>query len=170
MIPTYIGLGSNLGDPEKQLSLAIDALGRISTTRLERVSSVYRSRPIGPGEQPDYLNAVALLQTNLSAHALLTELQAIESRQGRERAVRWGARTLDLDILLYGKEQHQDERLTIPHPAMTTRNFVLYPLLEIAGPTLQLPDNTPLSAVARDCSRDGLERTQLLKADTHRDP
>ncbi len=141
--------------------MATEALARIPATQLARCSSIYRSRAIGPGQQPDYLNAVALLQTELPAHALLTELQAIECRQGRERTIRWGARTLDLDILLYGEECYRDARLTIPHPAMTERNFVLYPLREIAGAAMRFPDGSTLATALHDCPCDGLEKTPM---------
>jgi 2-amino-4-hydroxy-6-hydroxymethyldihydropteridine diphosphokinase len=159
--PAYIALGSNLDRPEQQLRAAAAALGRLPRSRLARLSGVYRSAAVGPGQQPDYLNAVALLLTCLPPHRLLAALQAIERTQGRARSVRWGARTLDLDILLYGDRQIDTALLTVPHPAMCQRNFVIYPLLEVGGPGFTLPDGTDLDTVAGDCPPGKLARTCL---------
>jgi 2-amino-4-hydroxy-6-hydroxymethyldihydropteridine diphosphokinase len=135
----YIGLGSNLEEPLRQIRRALGALAGLPETRLVKRSSLYRSKPVGPLGQPDYVNAVACVETSLSPHDLLSELQALETAQGRRRdGPRWGARTLDLDILLYGALRLDDERLTIPHPRMTERAFVLVPLREIA-PALVVP-------------------------------
>ncbi len=151
MIPAYLGLGSNLEEPAAQLQRAVDAISALPESRLERVSSLYRSAAVGPGEQPDYLNAVLCLATTLSPLALLDALQAIETAQGRVRTIRWGPRTLDLDILLYGEQSISEPRLRVPHPAMFERNFVLYPLLQLAGPNLVLPDGTELGTLVAQC-------------------
>jgi 2-amino-4-hydroxy-6-hydroxymethyldihydropteridine diphosphokinase len=139
MTRAYVGLGSNLAGPERQLHQAFSAMALIPSTRVLRQSSLYRSRPMGPKDQPDYLNACAELDTGLTAHALLQELQQIESRQGRVRdGLRWGPRTLDLDLLMYGNSRIEDETLIVPHPEIPNRGFVLAPLAEIA-PELQIP-------------------------------
>ncbi len=160
MNPTraYIGLGSNLADPRGQLLAALEALGRLPMTRVTAASSLYASDPLGPADQPRYVNAVAALDTGLAPLALLDALQAIESEQGRVRkAERWGPRTLDLDILLYGDHVLDEPRLRVPHYHMHARAFVLYPLAEIAA-DLAMPDGRPLSAWLDDCPFNGLER------------
>lgn len=134
----YIGLGSNLEDSRQHILSALIELGRIHATRLAARSSLYRSAAIGPPGQPDYVNAAAALFTELEPHELLDELQAIEHRHGRQRTLRWGPRTLDLDLLLFGERQVDSTRLTVPHPQMHLRAFVLVPLLEIA-PRIQIP-------------------------------
>jgi len=131
MIKVYIGLGSNLDDPQSQLKKAIIAMEMVPSTSVVKTSSFYRSKPVGPQDQSDYVNAVVELDTELSASVLLDYLQAIENDQGRERKVKWGARTLDLDILLFGDEIINDDRLQIPHVEMQNRGFVLLPLNEI---------------------------------------
>jgi 2-amino-4-hydroxy-6-hydroxymethyldihydropteridine diphosphokinase len=131
MIKAYIGLGSNLDDPQSQLKKAIISLEMVPSTSVVKTSSFYRSKPVGPQNQPDYINAVVELDTELSASVLLDYLQAIENEQGRERKIKWGARTLDLDILLFGDEIINDDRLQVPHVEMHNRGFVLLPLNEI---------------------------------------
>jgi 2-amino-4-hydroxy-6-hydroxymethyldihydropteridine diphosphokinase len=131
MIKAYIGLGSNLDDPQSQLKKAIISLEMVPSTSVVKTSSFYRSKPVGPQDQPDYINAVVELDTELSASVLLDYLQAIENEQGRERKIKWGARTLDLDILLFGDEIINDDRLQVPHVEMHNRGFVLLPLNEI---------------------------------------
>ncbi len=139
MIRAYIGLGSNLNDPVQQVQAALAALSDLPETRCVRHSSLYRSAPLGQSDQPDYINAVAMLDTRLSARQFLTELQAMEHIHGRVRgAERWGPRPLDLDMLLYGDLQLESEELTVPHPRLAERSFVLYPLCEIA-PDLEIP-------------------------------
>ena len=133
-IISYIGIGANLSQPLQQAKAAIIALSQLSQSRLLAVSPLYCSKPLGPADQPDYINAVAKVETRLEAEALLDALQAIELSQGRERKEeRWGPRTLDLDILLYGNHTIQTSRLTIPHYHMAEREFVLYPLADIAA-------------------------------------
>ena len=158
MIEVYIGLGSNLSLPEKQIQAACSGLAMLPDTVFIKCSSLYQSRPMGPQDQPDYVNAVALIKTELSPETLLQLTQEIENQQGRIRMdKRWGPRTLDLDILLYGKQQIKKEHLTIPHSGMKQREFVLYPLLEIA-PELNLPSGEKLSDIVQTCPINGLQK------------
>lgn len=156
MITVYIAIGSNLNDPVTQTSNAIEALKNLSQTRFLNASSLYSSSPMGPQDQPDYINAVVSIETDLSPIALLNLTQAIELEYGRTRkGERWGPRTLDLDILLYGNEIINSERLVVPHYGMKEREFVLYPLAEIA-PNLKLPDGTELSTLLQHVDKNGL--------------
>ena len=140
----YIAIGSNLASPLEQVNAAIPAIGEIPDSRIMAVSSFYRTPPLGPQDQPDYLNAAVALETTLAPEALLDHTQRIELQQGRVRkAERWGPRTLDLDIMLFGDEVINTERLTVPHYDMKNRGFMLWPLVEIA-PELLFPGNTPL--------------------------
>lgn len=158
MTRVYIGLGSNLATPLQQLRSALAALAALPQTHLIAQSAFYASDPLGPADQPRYVNAVAALDTTLSPLDLLDALQAIELEQGRTRkAERWGPRTLDLDILLFGDLQLDEPRLIVPHYHMHARAFVLYPLAEIA-PDLQLPDGRALSELLDACPYTGLER------------
>lgn len=161
MITAYIALGSNLNSPIKQLQQAIAALADFPDTNIDAVSPVYRSRAVGPGQQSDYLNAVTRVQTALAPETLLDHLQAQETRQGRERKIRWGARTLDLDILLYDDRVLDSDRLTIPHAEMQNRHFVLYPLADIAGPDFMLPCGDELGTLLQRCPRDDLTVTEM---------
>lgn len=156
-VSVYVGLGSNLDDPQAQLGKALAAFAALPATRLECYSSLYRSAPMGPQDQACYLNAVARLATGLAPEDLLDELQAIEQAQGRVRVRRWGPRTLDLDILLYGDEVIETERLQIPHPGIAARNFVLYPLAEIDN-QLNLPGLGQIAALLKRCPSTGIER------------
>tara|TARA_R110002126_G_scaffold119373_5_gene260228 strand:- start:7580 stop:8122 length:543 start_codon:yes stop_codon:yes gene_type:complete len=154
----YLGLGANLANPVMQLQNAVTALCQLPQSSVLAVSALYGSKPMGPQDQPDYVNAVAKITTSLSASALLDALQQIEQQQGRQRkAERWGARSLDLDILLYGNQTIVSERLTVPHYGLTEREFVLYPLAEIA-PQLQLPCGTPLQTLLSRVPLNGLEK------------
>ena len=144
----YIALGSNLNMPIQQLKLAIQAMADLPDTEIKKVSSLYQSQPLGPQDQPDYVNAVASLETELSPLALLDALQNIENEQGRIRLRRWGERTLDLDILLYGNQIIHNERLTVPHYDMQNREFVIVPLYEIS-PELILPDGVSLQQLVK---------------------
>lgn len=159
MTPVFVALGSNLDQPEQQLQRAVTALSALPGVRLERVSSVYRSKAVGPGKQPDYLNAVALLATDLKPVALLDALQRIELAQGRERTEHWGPRTLDLDLLLYGDRSIASEHLTVPHPRMHLREFVLYPLREISNTNLVLPGVGDIDTLLQQLPANGLTRT-----------
>lgn len=152
----YIGLGSNLAEPAEQLRQALAALQQLPRTCLAAVSSFYVSDSLLPG-QPRYSNAVAALDTELQPLQLLEALQAIELDQGRERVERWGPRTLDLDILLFGQRLIDEPRLHVPHYQMHLRAFVLYPLAEIAA-DLELPDGRPLGELLAACPFEGLER------------
>ena len=159
----FIGLGSNLSEPRMQLRAAVQSLARIPHTSLLAVSSLYQTRPLGPQDQPDYLNAVALLETELEPEALLDHLQAIEADQGRSRdGERWGARTLDLDILLFGERTINTTRLTIPHAGLHQREFVLYPLNEIA-PDQEVPELGVVAELTARCAPNGIERAGALE-------
>jgi 2-amino-4-hydroxy-6-hydroxymethyldihydropteridine diphosphokinase len=133
MVQAFIGLGANLGDPQAQVRGAVEELGRLPRTRLLASSSLYRSAPVGVGPQPDFINAVAKIETQLTARQLLEELLTAEARFGRERPSPGAPRTLDLDLLLYGDEIIAEPGLAIPHPRMHERAFVLLPLAEIAA-------------------------------------
>lgn len=146
MTEVYIGLGANLGDAAQQLKSAIAALGALPQTRLLRASSLYRTAPVGYLDQPDFINAVAQIETELAPHALLAHLRDIEQRYGRVRSFKDAPRTLDLDMLLYGAQRIDDETLSVPHPRMHQRAFVLAPLTEIA-PDCEIPGQ----GLARDC-------------------
>lgn len=142
MAIAYIGLGSNLDNPKQQLEQAARSLQQIA--HRVRVSPFYGSKPLGPQDQPDYVNAVAEIDTDLAPLTLLDALQQIEHQQGRVRLRRWGERTLDLDILLYADQQIHSERLTVPHYDMHHREFVIVPLFDLA-PDLILPTGQPLA-------------------------
>ena len=160
MITAYIAVGSNLADPVSQAKQAIEALKSIPNSEFVQASSLYSSTPMGPQNQPDYINAVACLDTTLEAHALLDQLQAIEQAHDRVRKIHWGPRTLDLDLLLYGDQQINTERLTVPHAFMTERGFVLWPLAEIA-PDIELPDGRKLEQLLSLCPMGTLEQIQV---------
>ncbi|AMD02452.1 2-amino-4-hydroxy-6-hydroxymethyldihydropteridine diphosphokinase [Halomonas chromatireducens] len=147
LVDVYVGLGSNLDEPATQVTLALEALGELPLTQRVGVSSLYASRPVGPQDQPDFINAVAHLATRLSPLALLDQLQALEQRHRRVRQRHWGPRTLDLDLLLFGKQVIATPRLQVPHPEMKARAFVLVPLAELA-PTLILPGGQSVTALA----------------------
>src|SRR5471032_189864 len=158
MIRVYIALGSNLAKPVDQVNCALEALAHMPRTRLVVCSPFYRSKPLGPKNQPDFLNAVVALDTQLPAEELLDATQAIEQNQGRVRkAERWGPRTLDLDMLLYGNQVIATERLTVPHYDMKNREFMLYPLADIAA-ELVFPDGESLQKILTSVPRNGLER------------
>ena len=147
-VTCYIGLGSNLQNPKAQLERAILQLKALANTTLIQHSSFYQTQPVGPQDQPDFINAVVKLNTTLSPQDLLTALQAIENKQQRVRTRRWGARTLDLDILLYGDQTVNTPTLTIPHLHILDRDFVLIPLLEIA-PDVKLPSGQYVKMIVR---------------------
>lgn len=156
-VRAYVGLGSNLREPVRQVQSGLEALTRLPNTRRLRHSALYRSRPLGVVIQPDFVNAVAALETGLSPFALLCYLQHIERQQGRVRdAVRWGPRTLDLDLLLFGEVHMRSPDLTLPHPDLHRRSFVLYPLHEIA-PRLVIPGRGAVVELLSTVSRGGLE-------------
>jgi 2-amino-4-hydroxy-6-hydroxymethyldihydropteridine diphosphokinase len=157
----YIGLGSNLETPVDQINLARSAINHLQNVRESAFSSLYRSAPMGPIDQPDYINAVMAIYTSLGPLDLLRKLQQIESQHGRVRKdQRWGARTLDLDILLYGNQQIDCQDLKLPHYGMAERAFVLYPLYEIA-PELDIPGVGKLADLLTKVPPDGLEKLNL---------
>jgi 2-amino-4-hydroxy-6-hydroxymethyldihydropteridine diphosphokinase len=141
----YVALGANLGDPASTVRAAFGALANLPDCRLRRCSSLYRTAPVGLTNQPDFINAVALLDTTLGPPELLDELFLIEARFGRRRDVKNGPRHLDLDLLLYDERRVDLPELTLPHPRLHLRAFVLHPLAEIA-PDLRLPGRGPLAA------------------------
>lgn len=149
MTRVFLGIGSNLAEPEQQLRQSLRGLNDLQHTRLLAHSRLYFSKPLGPADQPDYVNACALIDTEMSPLALLDACQALENHHGRVRLRRWGERTLDIDLLLYGDQQWQHPRLTLPHPEMTNRDFVLLPLQELC-PDLQLLDK-PLTHWLGQC-------------------
>ena len=161
MQPVYIGLGSNLagamGEPVEQLKQALETLATHSQITLVNLSSNYRTKAIGPGAQPDYINAAALIETQLDPLDLLDQLQFIEQQHDRERGIRWGARTLDLDMLIYGNLTINTPRLTIPHPRIADRAFVLAPLLDL-NPDLSLPDGQSVAKLLANCPEQGIFR------------
>ena len=151
MTLAYIAIGSNLASPLEQVNAAITALGEIPHSQIVARSAFYHTPPLGPQDQPDYLNAAVALETTLDADTLLDHTQRIELAQGRVRkAERWGPRTLDLDIMLFGDEVINTPRLTVPHYDMHNRGFMLWPLFEIA-PEVLFPDGTPLACVLTQC-------------------
>ncbi|MET0280169.1 MAG: 2-amino-4-hydroxy-6-hydroxymethyldihydropteridine diphosphokinase [Steroidobacteraceae bacterium] len=137
-VPAYIGVGSNLGDSPGRVRAAFQALAGLPQTQLVARSRLYRTRPFGPVEQGDFINAVAGLLTRLPAAALLDAIRGLEAAAGRVRSERWGPRTLDLDLLVYGAELIDTPDLTVPHPGIAQRGFVLAPLADVA-PTLDVP-------------------------------
>ncbi len=155
----YIGLGSNLENPLQQIKTAINDLQAIAEITIVSVSSLYQSPPMGPADQPDYINAVLALKTILNPHQLLDVLQSVEQLHGRERKRHWGERTLDLDILLYGDQILDDERLKIPHPGMHERAFVLYPLAELA-PDVEIPGIGNLQEILPLCPQGDLQQVE----------
>ena len=159
----YVGMGSNLAEPAAQLERAFEALETLPRSRLAARSSLWANPPMGPADQPDYVNAVAALDTALSPHDLLDGLQAIEKAQGRDRqGERWGPRTLDLDLLLLGERRIDDERLTVPHPGIAERAFVLLPLAEIAPAELPVPGHGPLRDLLAACDTSALRRLETV--------
>lgn len=157
MVTAYIGLGSNLENPEQQIKNAVKAIKAIENAVMSNISDLYYSRPMGPQDQPDYMNSVAQLDTSLSAIDLLDALQKIENQAGRVRKDnRWGPRILDLDILLYGNKVINSERLIVPHYGLKEREFVLIPLNEIA-PKLYLPDGDSIENLRNNIPSNGLK-------------
>jgi 2-amino-4-hydroxy-6-hydroxymethyldihydropteridine diphosphokinase len=156
----YIGLGSNLQNPPEQIRMAMRAMRKIPRTRIVADSGLFLSKPLvppsGPVPQPDYYNAVVKIETELGPYALLDHLQQIEDAQQRKRRQHWGPRTIDLDILMFDNLQTKDERLTLPHPGLQQREFVLYPLRNI-DPALEIPGHGMLSDLITRCPDKGLQ-------------
>ncbi len=157
MALAYVGLGANIGEPRRQLAEAIAELRRLPDTQFVLASGLYKSAPVGYAEQPDFLNAVVRLETRLAPMDLLDRLQEIENRHGRERPFPDAPRTLDLDLLLYGDEAVATPRLTVPHPRMHQRAFVLKPLLEL-DPAVSIPGKGPARALLDACGNQPAER------------
>lgn len=152
----YIGLGANLNEPEKTIHLAIDALSELPDCQFFGVSKIYRSAPMGPADQPDYINCVVALETSLTAATLFDHTCTIEQQHGRTRdGEHWGPRTLDLDILLFGDHAFSNDVLTIPHYGLKQREFVIYPLLDIS-PNLVLPCGTEVVELTKHISINGM--------------
>lgn len=157
-VTAYIGLGSNLAEPVQQIKAARSKIAALSDIKELAFSSLYQSEPMGSSNQPDYINAVMAVTTTLPPLDLLKKLQAIEHAQGRIRTgERWGARTLDLDVLIYGDLLINEPYLTVPHPGIDQRPFVLYPLYEIA-PLLEIPREGKISDLLQNCPFSGLKR------------
>lgn len=156
-VAAYIALGSNLDDPLQHVRTAVDDINSLPQTTLTRLSQWYLSQPLGPPGQPEYVNGVVEVHTSLSPTLLLASLQSIEDHHQRRRKERWGARTLDLDILLYGDRSIDTPELQIPHPELSRRNFVLLPLAEIA-PLLRLPDGRDLRDLLANVGTQGIVR------------
>ena len=159
----FVGLGSNLGNSRQQILRAIQAFNQLAETRVLACSSLYRSAPVGYLEQPDFINAVAQIETGLSPRNLLDELLVLEAKSGRKREFLNAPRTLDLDVLLYDERCHHEHGLTIPHPQMHLRAFVLRPLLDIA-PDCKIPGVGLAEAAMRQCADQQLE--QLLDGES----
>jgi 2-amino-4-hydroxy-6-hydroxymethyldihydropteridine diphosphokinase len=153
----FIALGSNLDDPHRQVRRAFDELAGLPLTRVSAHSALYRSAPLGNPHQPEFINAVARIETALAPHALLAALMAIEQSHGRTRSVPNAPRTLDLDLLLYGELTLHDKDLTLPHPRMHERAFVLAPLHEIAG-DCAIPGRGRVTELLKSVSAQALER------------
>ena len=159
-VPAYVALGSNLGDPATQVQRAFEALGGLPQTQCVLRSSLYRSRPMGPVEQPDFVNAVAGLLTQLDAPGLLAELKSLESSLGRAApVVRWGPRLIDLDLLVHGMTRLHEDHIRVPHPGLALRAFVLVPLSELC-PSLVVPGVGRVSGLLHQVDTAGLERIE----------
>ena len=159
-IEAYIGLGSNLDDPVSHIAMARATIAALDGVEAIAFSPLYSSRPVGPQDQPDYINAVMRIKTLLPALDLLLELQRIENAHGRVRQERWGARTLDLDILLYGETIINEPNLIVPHKEIPNRAFVLYPLADITNRDLTIPEYGRLQDLLAACPADGLHRLE----------
>jgi 2-amino-4-hydroxy-6-hydroxymethyldihydropteridine diphosphokinase len=164
MSSCYIGLGSNIEGPRDQVIQAISELAELPSSTLSKTSSLYQSKPLGLQDQPDFINAVAELETSLSVRKLLSYLQEIESNHHRSREIHWGPRTLDLDILLYDAVEIDNADLKIPHPEIRNRNFVLIPLYEIAV-ELTIPGMGKLAELVRQIDPSGLDKIQVTEND-----
>lgn len=157
-VTIFVGIGANLNNPKAQVNGALVALKKLTKSHVIAESSLYRTPPMGPQNQADYINAVAKLETGLLPIELLDELQAIEKSHGRVRkSERWGPRTLDLDLLLYGNQVIEKKRLTVPHYGIKQRAFVLVPLAEIE-PQLILPDNSQIAELIKQTGNQGIQK------------
>ncbi|WP_445367631.1 2-amino-4-hydroxy-6-hydroxymethyldihydropteridine diphosphokinase [Methylomonas sp. BW4-1] len=157
-VEAYIGLGSNLEDSVDHVNRARQEIAALPGVVEIAFSPLYRSLPVGPQDQPDYVNAVLRISTELGPLVLLRQLQQIENRHGRLRNVRWGARTLDLDVLLYAQQRINEPDLVVPHPELAKRAFVLYPLTDVTSSDLKIPGLDSLSQLLAACPPDGLRK------------
>lgn len=157
-VEAFIGLGSNLDDPVDHVMRARVEIAALDQVAERGFSPLYFSEPVGPQDQPDYVNAVMRVETELAPMDLLRRLQDIENRHGRLRSVRWGARTLDLDVLLYAETMINQTDLIVPHPELSKRAFVLYPLADLVGGHWLIPGYGPLSQLLAACPADGLRK------------
>lgn len=157
-VEAYIGLGSNLEDSVGHVNRARAEIAALPGVAEIGFSPLYRSVPVGPQDQPDYVNAVLRISTELEPLVLLRQLQQIENQHGRLRSVRWGARTLDLDVLLYAQQSINEPDLIVPHPELSRRAFVLYPLADVASTDLTIPGLASLSQLLAACPCDGLRK------------
>jgi len=153
--PAYVAIGSNLDDPKAQVEAAFQSLAGLEAVRLLARSRLYRSVPLGPQDQPDFVNAAAGLLTQLSARELLLQLKQLEATVGRVKSQRWGPRRIDFDLHVFGAERIAEPDLTVPHPGVSVRNFVLYPLADIA-PDLLVPGHGRVRELARRVGPAGL--------------
>jgi len=153
--PAYVAIGSNLDDPETQVEAAFQALAGLEPVRLIARSRLYRSAPLGPQDQPDFINAAAGLLTQLSARELLVQLKQLEITLGRVETRRWGPRRIDFDLHVFGAERIAEPDLTVPHPGVSVRNFVLYPLADFA-PDLLVPGHGRVEELAQRVGSAGL--------------
>lgn len=160
MTRALLGLGANIGNPCRQLLDAAEAIKRSPGIKLLALSPMYRSAPMGPPDQPDFVNACALLDTKLDAHGLLKRLQSIETTMGRVKHRHWGERVIDLDLLLFEDQLITSSDLRVPHPGLTSRDFVLRPLIDLLGPSFTLPDGSTLAAHLQTAANHRLERLE----------
>ena len=158
-VTVFVAAGSNLGDSRSHLGFGLERLNAAFGCRVFRISPWYRSTAIGPGQQNDYINGVIELRTTRPPLSLLDLLQEVESAAGRARKIRWGARTLDQDMLLYADIELCNARLKLPHPRLMERNFVVYPLHDLA-PSLVLPQGMPIARLRRELGDEGLRRLE----------
>ncbi len=154
--PAYVAIGSNLDHPQRQVHAALEEIGRLQSTQLLLVSRLYKTHPMGPQDQPDFVNAVAGVLTQLDARALLQALLDIERRMGRDRGERWGPRIIDLDLIWMPGPPIDEPGLQVPHPGVSTRNFVLYPLNDIA-PSLEIPAHGRVSVLKARAGGAGID-------------
>lgn len=161
MIEAFVGLGSNIENPGKQLQTACQKLAALPKTQLVALSAVYESPPMGPPDQPWYLNACARLQTLREPEDLLDALLAIEAHMGRVRHRRWGERCIDLDLLLFGNRRIQSDRLTVPHPGLYTRDFVLRPLSDLVGSEYVMPNGVDIGTLLAGCTTGSLMKRDI---------
>jgi len=159
--PAYVGIGSNLDEPATRVRKAFAALQALPDSGFARCSPLYRSAPMGPSDQPDFVNAAAVILTRLEPHDLMRGLQAIENAQGRRRdTTRWGPRTLDLDLLVLGSLVVDEPDLRIPHPGIAERNFVLFPLADLA-PNMHVPGRGSVQKLLAEIGTAGLSNERL---------